>query len=186
MRDKSISDDQIVDIVKKKQGRSDIGMLVDPPVDPSDVSRYVRLAMTSWDLPPIDISDPKQVEDRIRLYFDHCVENGRKPQIVGMANWLGIDRSTLNSWKRGEYRGATHSPIIQAAINAIEEMWIDFMQNGKVNPAAGIFLAKNFFQYADTQQVVVTPNNPYQGATEDELKQKYLSDIATDGDETDE
>lgn len=34
------------------------------------------------------------------------------------------------------------------------------MQNGKVNPASGIFLGKNMFGYKDVQDVVVTPNNP--------------------------
>jgi len=144
---------------------------------PGDNARFLRLAMVSWDLPPIDISDPKQVEQRIKDYFYHCAENDRKPNLVGMANWLGIDRTTLNSWKRGEYRSETHSQIIKKAVEVLEEQWVDYMQNGKINPATGIFLGKNFFQYRDTQDVVVTPNNPYETQSPEEIGKKYLQGI---------
>ena len=36
------------------------------------------------------------------------------------------------------------------------------MQNGKISPPTAIFLAKNFFNYKDVADVVVTPNNPMQ------------------------
>ena len=32
------------------------------------------------------------------------------------------------------------------------------MQNGKINPVAGIFLGKNNFDYSDKQEYVLTPN----------------------------
>lgn len=178
--DKLISDEQVSDIVSKKRGSKwmrELSQDGSDLIEPGDNSKFVRFAMASWDLPPIDISDPKQVEDRLKLYFQHCADNDRKPQIIGMANWLGVDRSTVNSWKRGEYRSETHSPIIRKAIDIIEEMWIDFMQNGKINPATGIFLAKNFFQYADTQQVVVTPNNPLQDLDEDQARKRIMDAI---------
>ena len=57
----------------------------------------------------------------------------------------------------------------------LEELWVDYMQNGKMNPASGIFLGKNMFQYKDVQDVVVTPNNPYDTQSEEELSGKYLT-----------
>ena len=114
-------------------------------VKPGDNSRYLRYALASLDLPPIDISDPDQVEKRIYEYFQFCVENDRKPNMVGMANWIGIDPETLRTWKNGQYRSSTHSGMIKKAIMILEEMWVDYMQNGKLNPASGIFLAKNMF-----------------------------------------
>lgn len=179
--------DQITDIVKKKRGAKwtqDLTAEGGEGTKPGDNARYVRLAMASWDLPPIDISDPKQVEQRIADYFRHCAENDRKPQLIGMANWLGVDRSTVNSWKRGEYRAETHSPIIKKSIDILEELWVDFMQNGKVNPGAGIFLGKNLFGYKDVADVVVTPNSPYNATTEPERAKKYLDGIVTDDTET--
>lgn len=148
------------DIVKRKRNRPDLANFGAENAEPGDNSRFLRHALVSWDLPPIDISDPKQVENRISEYFCYCAENDRKPNIKGMGNWLGVHADTVNSWKRGEYRGETHSEVIKKAIDLLEELWIDYMQNGKVNPASGIFLGKNMFGYKDTQDVVVTPNRP--------------------------
>lgn len=129
-------------------------------VKPGDNSRYLRYAMVSLDLPPIDISDPDQVQNRINEYFLFCIENDRKPNMIGMANWLGVDRDTVKTWKTGEYRSATHSAVIKKAVNILEELWVDYMQNGKVNPASGIFLGKNMFGYKDVQDVVLAPASP--------------------------
>ena len=182
-----LPDDVVNTAIKRRRNNSP----TDPDnilhVEPGDNSRYVRYAMASWNLPPIDISDPKQVEQRITEYFQHCADNDRKPQLVGMANWLGVSRDTLNSWKRGEYRKDTHSDIVQKAVSALEEMWADYMMNGKVNPASGIFISKNWFGYADTQNIVVTPNNPLDGMSQDEARTRYTSalpEIAEDTSDT--
>ena len=148
------------DIVKRKRNRPDLANFGAENAEPGDNSRFLRHALVSWDLPPIDISDPKQVENRIIEYFTYCAENDRKPNKIGMANWLGVDATTVNSWEREEYRALTHSPLIKKATSILHELWADYMQSGKVNPASGIFLGKNMFGYKDTQDVVVTPNRP--------------------------
>ena len=168
---------------KRKRGGSQPGALAHNKqgimatmngVEPGDNSRYIRYALASWDLPPIDISDPKQVQDRILQYFQFCAENDRKPQIIGMANWLGVSRATINEWKRGNVRSGTHFDLIQKAVSVLEEQWVDFMQSGKVNPAAGIFLAKNWFGYKDTQDVVVSPSAPYEEGSPEDVAKKYV------------
>lgn len=142
--------------------------------EPGDNARFIRFALASWDLPPIDISDPKQVEARILQYFQYCADNDRKPQIIGMANWLGVSRATINEWKRGNMRSGTHFDLVQKAVSLLEEQWIDYMQSGKVNPAAGIFLAKNWYGYKDTQDVVVTPSAPYEEGNPEDVAKKYV------------
>ena len=152
--------------------------------EPGDNSRYIRYALMSLDLPVIDISDPKQVQDRLLEYFTFCMDHDRKPSLIGMANWLGVDKKTVDLWKRGDMRAETHTPIIQRAVALLEELSVDYFQNGKVNPAAGIFLLKNMFQYRDVQDIVVTPNNPLgDAAQQDQLEDKYLDivDIPDDG-----
>jgi hypothetical protein len=129
-------------------------------VEPGDNARYLRYAMASLNLPPIDISDPVQVKQRIADYFQYCFDNDRKPQMVGLGNWLGVSRDTVHSWMVGECRSSTHSDLIKKAVQILHELWVDYMQNGKVNPASGIFLGKNMFGYKDVQDVVITPNNP--------------------------
>ena len=179
-----ISDDQVREVVKKKNRGSDwMKELSADSGAPGDNARFVRYAMASWNLPPIDISDPKQVEQRIGDYLQYCVDNDRKPQIVGMCNWLGIQRSTLNTWLNGEYRSGTHSDIIKKACSLIEEMWADYMQTGKLNPATGIFLAKNWYGYKDVADVVVTPNDPMRDLDAESARKRLIDAIPADDDD---
>lgn len=147
-------------LVQKQRKKPGPKNFMQEHVEPGDNSRYLRYALASWNLPPIDISDEKQVENRINEYFNYCIDNDRKPNMIGVANWLGVNSDTLRSWKRGEYRTDTHSGLIQKVSRILEEQWVDYMQNGKVNPASGIFLGKNLWGYKDQQDVIITPNNP--------------------------
>lgn len=186
-----LSTDQINEVVKKKKrNRPDLANFGQEFVEPGDNSRFVREARIAFDggmdrkpLPPIDISDPEQVKHRISEYLDFCELNDKKPSVVAMANWLGVSRDTLNSWKRGECRADTHSDTIKKALLLMEEIWYDLMQNGKINPGSGIFLGKNVFGYKDVADVVVTPNNPLQGMDADQARKRITDAIPVDDDE---
>ena len=179
-----LSEAQVTEVMKRKRNRGSDWMkeLSDDTLttEPGDNARFIRHALASWDLPPIDISDPEQVKDRLAMYFPYCAENDRRPQVVGMCNWLGINRNTLNEWKNGVTRNSTHGDIVKKAYTILEEMWVDYMQNGKISPPTAIFLAKNFFGYKDVADVVVTPNNPLQGMQADDAKQRLLDAIPDD------
>lgn len=127
-------------------------------VEPGDNSRYIRHALATLNMPPINISDPAQVEERLDWYFNHCFNNDMKPTVSGFCNSLGISRNTLFEWRRGRFRADSHQAIIVKAYAALEALWEDYMLNGKVNPVSGIFLGKNLFDYSDRQEYVVTPN----------------------------
>lgn len=136
-------------------------------VESGDNSRYLRHALATMGMPPIDISDPVQVEERIWWYFGHCVEYDMKPTVVGMCNSLGIHRDTLNQWKNGVARPGTHQEIVLRAYRMMEELWEDYMLNGKVNPVSGIFLGKAMFGYREQQEIILTPNQQNQFTPED-------------------
>ena len=182
-----LSTEQVQQVMKKKKNRGSDWMKElsadGGDVKPGDNSRFVRWALASWDLPPIDISDPEQVRERIGMYFKFCAENDRRPQIVGMCNWLGISRDTLNEWVRGVTRGATHSDIVKRAYSVMEEMWTDYMTYGKISPPTAIFLAKNWYGYRDVADVVVTPNNPMQGLDADTARQRLIDAVPEEDDE---
>ena len=127
-------------------------------MEPGDNSKYLAHAMVIMEQPRIDIRNPVEVEGRIKWYFGHCVNSDMKPTVSGMCNALGIHRDTLHTWKTGEVRKGTHQEVVLRAYRVLEELWEDYMLNGKVNPVAGIFLGKNLFSYRDQQEYVVTPN----------------------------
>ena len=185
-----ITNEQIMATVKKKRNRPDLANFGQENVEPGDNSRFIREARVAFDgglerrtLPPIDISDPEQVKQRISEYLDFCEMNDKKPSPVAMANWIGVSRETLNTWKRGEFRADTHSDVIKKAMALMEEVWYDMMQNGKINPASGIFLAKNVFQYKDVADVVVTPNNPLQDLDTETARKRITDAIPAEDDE---
>lgn len=126
-------------------------------MEAGDNARYLAHAMAVMNMPKIDITDAKQVEERITWYLNHCVSNDMKPTVKGFCNSLGIARNTLWRWKTGQFRSGTHEEIITRAYDLLEEMWENYMQNGKINPMAGVFLGVNNFGYRDVKQVNVTP-----------------------------
>ena len=182
-----LSDEQVTDIVKKNQNRGSHWMKElsadGGDLKPGENSRFVRFAMASWNLPPIDISDPKQVEERIAMYFQHCADNDRRPQIVGLCNWLGVSRQTFNEWANGVTRAATHGDIIKKAYAVMEEMWTDYMQYGKISPPTGIFLSKNWYGYKDVADIVVTPNTPLQDIDTEAARKRLIEAIPDEMDE---
>lgn len=175
-QDKQISSKQPDKPAKPKQHRRrpDLANFGQEHIEPGDNARYLRNAMVAWDLPPIDISDAKQVEHRIQEYFAFCIQEDAKPSVPGMGLWLGVDASTIRKWRAGDYRGTTHFAVIKKAMFVLESLWNDWMQSGKINPASGIFIGKNMFGYKDVQDVVVTPNNPLDnGVSPAEIADKY-------------
>jgi hypothetical protein len=143
-------------------------------IQAGDNSRYLRHALATLNLPPIDISNAEQVSERLGWYFNHCADNDMKPTVNGMCNSLGIHRDTLHTWRTGEYRADSHQAIIMKAYRVLEELWEDYMLNGKINPVSGIFLSKNlFYGYADKQEFVLTPNNGISDADAATIAAKY-------------
>lgn len=133
-------------------GLSDANIL---HADTGDNARYIRLARAPINLPPIDLADPKQVEDRINMYFDYCIENDLKPGFMAMCNWLGASRSAVSRWKKGDYRASTHSDIIQKAVSQLEAIWEQYMIDGKINIVAGIFIGKQYYGATDKQEIAI-------------------------------
>ena len=126
-----------------------------------------------YTIPVVDISDEKQVKDRIAWYFNHCSEDDMKPTVSGLRNALGISNDTLWQWKNGNYRGATHSELIKKTYAILEELWEDYMQNGKINPVSGIFLGKNHFGYQDKTDVVVRRGEDEATIPQEVLEERY-------------
>ena len=142
-------------------------------VEPGDNAKFLRHALTIRQWPLIDITDPVQVEDRIKEYFALCMADDIKPSVKGFTNALRVSHSTLWEWRNGNYRAGTHQAIICEAYDVLEALWQDYMQNGKINPVSGIFLGKNLFGYADKQEYVVTPNTGMEAADPKLIEQKY-------------
>lgn len=142
-------------------------------VEPGDNSRYLTHAMMVQNMPPINTADPEQVRQRINDYFVLCADHEMKPTVTGFRMALKIAKSTLWTWKQGEFREGSHQAIILEAYDMLEALWEDYMMNGKINPVSGIFLGKNHFGYKDQQEHILTPNSDYQPVDAKVIEEKY-------------
>lgn len=148
-------------------------------VQPGDNTKFLAHALKSWNLPPLDLDDDKQVEERIVWYFKQCMEDDVKPTVMGLSTALGIHRETLRRWGAGERRGGSQrGGLIQKAYATLNTLWEDYMMNGKINPVSGIFLGKNHFGYTNKQEVQVTPAQPLGEAQAlEQIEEKYIAAI---------
>lgn len=154
-------------------------------------SRLIRLLMHSQTLPEIDITDPEQVQERISQYFDFCQQHNLFPGICGMANWIGVHRDTIHSWKTGQSRKETHQKLIQRAYDVIEEVLVDQLMDNRISSPVGIFLLKSAFGYKDRYDVAaIQSRDPLadlrlSDEKMEELRRKYLIDAIPEEDPED-
>lgn len=117
-----------------------------------------------------DKNNPEEVATRTIDYFTICQKHGFRPAVASYALALGIDRATLFTWVNGT--GGVKNPAvidtIKRAYAVINASYEDMMNNGKINPVAGIFLMKNNMGYKDQTDHILTARQETQ-ETEDSL-----------------
>ena len=157
------------------------GMEVEEGEEMNANQKIISKNLEILDLPNIDIADPVAVKNRIREYFQIEAKWGFKPTVAGLANSLGLNRTRLWEIRTGNFGrtgGKTRNlPVaatneIKRAYDFMEQNWEDYMQNGKINPVAGIFLGKNNYGYQDKTEYVITPNQGGDEYSEAEIRQR--------------
>ena len=175
--------DEVTALVQDKSKKMTKDQYLHPQTKKGDNAKFLRNALASYNLPTIDIGDAKAVEERIGWYFNHCLENDCKPGIAGLCNALGITRMTFFNWQSKVTRDRKeHHDLAVRAKGIIEELYEQYMMNGKINPVSGIFLMKNNFDgYYDRQDVVLTPGSPLDPQKDEaELKRLYAANDVED------
>ena len=132
-------------------------------IEETDNSSYTLHNMELLAFPPIDVRvcSCETLEKRCVDYFEICIRNDMKPSVAGFALALGCARTSLLEYINGTKKIAGGNREILNKYNGLLNALIeDYMMNGKVNPVAGIFVAKNNFGYKDAQEFVL--NNTVQ------------------------
>ena len=159
-------------------------------ITPTEQMALMEQSITLMNLPKIDLTDVNQVRDRINYYFRLVASNGNRPTVAGLAMSLnGMNRVRLYEIRTGNYgntRGElSRLPIevtivIKNAYSVLEELMENYMQTGRINPVAGIFLAKNHFGYQDKQDIVITPNAPEADFNAKDIADRYALPDSSD------
>lgn len=153
-------------------------------LEAGDNTRFLTVSMKLAAMPRIDIRDGDAVERRVAEYFTLYAENDMKPTVTGLGLALGLDRRRLWEIKTGHNVGSSNSPMdlpprcvdaIKKAYILLEDLWENYMQNGKINPVSGIFLGKNNYGYQDKTEYVLTPKTPQDSDYDaQDIKDRYL------------
>ena len=181
---------ELVEKPKKPRGGKYSPVIGDNGImaEPGDNAKYLSLGMKLFNLPPIDLKDPEQVNHRLMEFFQLHADADMKPTVSGMGMALGLDRRRLWEIKTGNYgtqKALAELPtltkdFIKRAYEYMEILWENYMQNGKINPVSGIFLGKNNFGYQDKTEYVVTPNTQNDSDySADDIRKRYLGNSAT-------
>lgn len=155
-------------------------------LDPGDNTKFMEVQMVLFNMPNIDLDNVEEVQQRLNDYFALYTSRDMKPTVAGMALCLnGMNRRTLwaivNDAPTGGagYKTALRPGVAQSIKKAyflLENLWESYMNSGKVNPVAGIFLGKNNYGYQDKTEYVLTPNqqndNDYSA---DEIRERYIA-----------
>ena len=178
--------------VKKKKGKPRGGNNwlkpenVAPGLEAGDNTKFLTVNMELMNMPEIDITNPSEVQKRLSDYFALYAQYDMKPTVAGMAialnghnrQWLYAVTHDVATGGSG-YKTALPSEVavvIKKAYFLLENLWENYMQSGKVNPVAGIFLGKNNYGYQDKTEYVLTPNqqndNDYSA---DEIRERYIA-----------
>jgi len=138
--------------------RSDHAMLTEE----GDNTRILDYTLSVSSLPAIDINNLEQVKQRIYDFFRISKEHDMKPAIATLALAFGCSRITFFNWITGKYDVIKNKECIntiKTAYDIINSQYEIYMNNGKINPVAGIFLMKNNMGYKDTTDHIITANN---------------------------
>ena len=160
----------------KKRRRPDSSEMQSPHPDPGENTRYMQHSLTMMEWKKPDMGDPVAVKNRVLQYFELCRQNDMKPSIEGLGVAFGTNRKVLWRWVNGIVHSVSPESreILESAYDVINAQMADYMQNGKINPVAGIFLMKNNMGYEDKTEMVLTPNSALgEEQRPDEIAQKY-------------
>lgn len=155
-------------------------------LEDGDNTKFMTVQMALLNLPDIDLENPEEVQTRLNEYFALYAQYDMKPTVAGMAIALnGHNRQWLYAVTHDVAAGGAGYKIalppsvavlIKKAYFLLENLWESYMNSGKVNPVAGIFLGKNNYGYQDKTEYVVTPNvNQDNDYSADEIRERYIA-----------
>lgn len=153
-------------------------------MEPGDNRRFILhdLEMMKWG--DIDLQNAEEVEERCIRYFEWSAQDDIKPTSAGLAVALGVDRATMLRYANGQIGNSKAvCTKIKWALSMISSQMEHFMENGKINPVAGIFLMKNSLGYRDQVEHIVKPVIPLENVSDKkQLEERYLDSIVIEPD----
>ena len=166
----------------KKGSGSNAALVVE---DISAVTASLDFHRQFLKMPKVSGSDTEAVEERIEEYFSTCSKCDALPTVEGLSLALGVDRSTLWNWGRGDgcTRGTTEA--VQRAKTLLSAIDAQLASQGKIQPVTYIFRSKNFYGLTDRVEISAeSKGTDLSMLSREELEARYnmniVPELATD------
>lgn len=98
------------------------------------------------------IKTQEELENKINEYFKDCDKRKVPYTMTGLANTLGIDRTTLINYSND----IEYSTLVKKAKSRVEQQIEENGLMGKANSVFSIFNLKNNYGWRDQQEVKMT------------------------------
>ncbi len=180
-KDNNLPIEEITKTIRKRGSKS-ASIEATTTATASEISEMIGNVLFWYDMPPVRTDE--ECADRLNQFFSHVHQTGEIPTVEKMCMALGIARSTCWNWKNGIGCNKLRMNMIKKAYDVMGALDAELVSRGKIPQVTYIFRAKNFFDMADTQQIVVTPQTPMDGVDPDEARRRYaqgIPDTAKDG-----
>ena len=129
--------------------------------EPGENTKFLTHDIKLVSLPSVDVNNIDDVNERIKLYFQVCADDDIKPSIASLGLAFNVSRFVLYDWINGRNETIKNAECVHAiknAYNLINSYYEHCMNNGKINPVAGIFLMKNNMGYKDNTEHIISVN----------------------------
>lgn len=107
------------------------------------------------------VQTDEELIQRLEWFYESCVTTRQLPTVEKMCLAIGYPREAVFEMINGIRKGfgENTSRILSNAKNLIASLDAELAQEGKIQPVVYLFRAKNFYNMADKQEMVLTPNN---------------------------
>lgn len=140
----------------------------------------------------LDLGDIELLDNIWNIYTELCYKYSKRPTILNFSLMIGVDNTTIDSWRRGEYRAgdegasSTRSQTVKKWLKECESSLVDGATER--NSVGCIFALKANYGYTETPQRVEILNgqSPDQVAADiaarhiGQAKRPELPDILSD------
>ena len=112
----------------------------------------------------LDLSDIDLLDNIWGIYTELCYRYSKRPTILNFSLMIGVDNTTIDSWRRGEYRAgdegtsSTRSQTVKKWLKECESSLVDGATER--NSVGCIFALKANYGYTETpQRIEITGAN---------------------------
>lgn len=140
-------------------------------------AQLLEHAFKYWCLPTAKTDE--EIRQRIEFYFNDCYTHKLRPTLEGCALAVGVTSETFSNWGQKESKmDFDRFDLSKKVKTLLSHFDASLLINGKMNPVAYIFRAKNYYNMKDqTESIVKHESNLGETKSPEELLNIIDADV---------